>query len=80
MVDNDEQETVLVATLFVFNRTKHWSVFVPSSSCIRAVLKNFMITFFFPIMLSAMFVRDLRTPYDFIASSMVVNADPKRQT
>ena len=47
-------------------------------SCVRATLKNFMITFFFPIIFTTMFLQNFRTPYDFVASSVVVDANPKR--
>ncbi|CAB3996982.1 Hypothetical predicted protein [Paramuricea clavata] len=47
-------------------------------SCVRATLKNFMITFFFPIIFTTMFLQNFRTPYDFLASSVVVDANRKR--
>ncbi|XP_028406065.1 protein FAM8A1-like [Dendronephthya gigantea] len=47
-------------------------------SCVRATLKNFMITFFFPIIFTTMFLQNFRTPYDFVASSVVVDAYPRR--
>ena len=47
-------------------------------SCVRATLKNFMITFFFPIIFTTMFLQNFRTPYDFMASSVVVDANPRR--
>ena len=52
--------------------------FIVFRSCVRATLKNLMITFFFPIIFTTMFLQNFRTPYDFIASSVVVDANPKR--